>query len=241
MPEPRKTSVIGRIFEGQALHAILLAVLLAVCIWLSRFDAVGAGALWGLGARGWFWVALALPVVHQSYVWFVWRTELHAGLMTRWLGAPAFTIYAAGFAVLGLARVASVFVLAAANAGTAGLDPTIGRVLAVIALLPALYLFYSVRRYFSFRRAFGIDHFDPAAARALPFERRGIFRWTPNAMYVFGPAILLAAVLPCASAAGLAATAFNAACLWVHYFCTERPDLRTIHGGRGSTSDRPGH
>jgi hypothetical protein len=231
MSEPRKTSVIGRIFEGQALHAILLAILLAVCLWLSRFDAVGAGALWGLNARGWFWIALAIPVVHQLTVWFVWRTELHAGLMTRWLGAPAFSVYAVGFAVLGLARVASVFVLAAANAGTAGLDPTIGRVLAVIALLPALYLFYSVRRYFGFRRAFGIDHFDPAAARSLPFERRGIFRWTPNAMYVFGFLIGWVPALWWGSAAAFAAAAFNHLYIWVHYYATERPDMRRIYGG----------
>jgi hypothetical protein len=231
MSEPRKTSVIARIFEGQALHAILLAILLGVCLWLSHFDAVGAGALWGVGARGWFWVALAIPVAHQFYVWFVWRTELHAGLMTHWLGAPAFSVYAVGFAVLGLARVASVFVLAAANAGTAGLDPTIGRVLAVIALMPALYLFYSVRRYFGFRRAFGIDHFEPAAARSLPFERRGMFRWTPNAMYVFGFLIGWAPALWWGSAAAIAAAAFNHLYIWVHYYATERPDMRRIYGG----------
>ena len=44
---------------------------------------------------------------------------------------------------------------------------------------------YSVRKYFGFLRATGIDHFEPKY-KDIPFERRGIFKWTPNAMYVFG-------------------------------------------------------
>ena len=55
----------------------------------------------------------------------------------------------------------------------------------LVLVVPVLYLLISVRRYFTFRRAFGIDHFDPAY-RILPMERRGIFRLSPNAMYVFG-------------------------------------------------------
>ena len=78
-------------------------------------------------------------------------------------------------AFIGLFRVLSVFLLAFANQDSLTLNPLWMKVAACAALLPALYLFYSVKRYFSFWRAFGADHFDPAY-RAMPFERRGIFR-----------------------------------------------------------------
>ncbi len=41
-------------------------------------------------------------------------------------------------------------------------------------------------------RAFGIDHFEPEKARLLTMVDKGIFKYSPNAMYVFGfPFILL--------------------------------------------------
>lgn len=236
MTEPRRTSVFPLVFEGQWLHALSLVVLLGLCVWVSRLDAVGAGALWGIGTGGWFWIAISLAVAHQVYVWFVWRTELHANLMTRWFGAPAFLLYASGFAVLGIARVAAIFVLAASNERTLEVDPNLGRVLAVVALVPALYLFYSVKRYFTFRRAFGIDHFDPAV-RSQPFERRGIFRFTANGMYVFGFLLAWVPGLWWGSLAALAAAAFNHLYIWVHYYATERPDMRRIYGVTADPED----
>jgi len=230
MAAQKRTSVLSLVFEMQWLHAAALLVLLGLCVWASRLEAFGDGALWGLGTRVWFWIAVGVAVAHQVYVWLVWRTELHAGLMSRALGGAAFTLYAAGFSVLGIARVAAVFALAATNRGSVDVAPVVGQILGVVALVPALYLFYSVRRYFSFRRAFGIDHFDPAY-RSLPFERRGIFRFTSNGMYVFGFMLLWAPALWWASAAALAAAGFNHLYIWVHYYATERPDMRRIYGG----------
>lgn len=93
----------------------------------------------------------------------------------------------------------------------------------------ALYLFYSVHRYFGFRRAFGIDHFN-ASYRTMPFVRQGIFRYPSNGMYVFGFLLLWTAGLWFASVAGLAAALFNHFYIWVHYFATERPDMRRMYG-----------
>src|SRR5690606_41959971 len=113
--------------------------------------------------------------------------------------------------------------------GTVAAVPLVRKTAAVFALVPALYLFYSVKRYFTFRRAFGIDHFDPAA-RHLPFVRGGIFRFTSNGMYTFGFLLLWVPALWWASAAGLAVAAFNHLYVWVHYFATERPDIARIYG-----------
>jgi len=65
------------------------------------------------------------------------------------------------------------------------MDIAILRMLAVILLIPAIYLLYSVIRYFGFTRALGADHFDEKY-RMLPLVRRGIFRFTDNGMYTYG-------------------------------------------------------
>lgn len=206
-----------------------LAVLLLGAALLTRLEEFAAGQLWGAGAAIWFWIAVALAVAHEVYVWICWRMELHGARLSRWLGARAFTIYAAGFAVLGVSRAVAVFLVAIANRNTLPFDPTVLRALAVIVLLPALYLFFSVHRYFGFRRAFGADHFD-SRYRTMPFVREGIFRYTSNGMYVFGFLLLWSAGLWFASVAGLAAALFNHLYVWVHYFATERPDMRRIYG-----------
>jgi hypothetical protein len=140
-----------------------------------------------------------------------------------------FPAFAVGFAVIGLSRVLSVFVLAVANRDSLTLNPLWMKLAASAALLPALYLFYSVKRYFSFKRAFGADHFDPAY-RTMPFERRGIFRFSSNAMYVFGFLLLWVPGLWWNSSAALAVALLNHIYIWVHYFATELPDIRRIYG-----------
>jgi protein-S-isoprenylcysteine O-methyltransferase Ste14 len=108
-------------------------------------------------------------------------------------------------------------------------DPALLRPLALVALGLSVYLFWSVKTYFGFRRALGADHFDPAY-RDLPRVREGIFRWTGNGMYTFGFLILWVPALWWGSAAALAAAVFNHAYIWIHYFATERPDMDRIYG-----------
>jgi hypothetical protein len=217
------------IIARQWLHIVLLAALFVPLVWASRMDAVRVGRLWGIGTLTWFWIATAIPIVHQVYVWFCWRTELHARLLSRMLGPRGFGLYAVGFAVLGISRLASVFLLASANRGTVSASVTQLRVLAIVVAIPSAYLFCSVARYFGFRRAMGIDHFDPAC-RTQPLVRQGIFCFTSNGMYAFGFLLLWVPGLWCASAAALVAAAFNHLYIWVHYFATERPDMQRIYG-----------
>lgn len=220
----------GRIFERQWLHAISLVLLLGACAWAAQLPNVRQGSLWGLTAIDWYWIAILTAVLHQIYVWLCWRTELNGKGLTRVLGGHAFQAFAVGFALIGLSRVLTVFVLAFANQDSLTFDPLWMKVAACAAVLPALYLFYSVKRYFSFRRAFGADHFDPAY-RTMPFERRGIFRFSSNAMYVFGFLLLWVPGLWWNSSAALAIALFNHIYIWVHYFATELPDIRRIYGG----------
>ena len=218
------------IFEKQGLHALLLAILALGSLLVSNAEAIRVGQLWGIGTTTWFWLAIASAVVHQVFVWFCWRTQLHASLLTRTLGDLGFPVYAVLFAILGIARVVMVCLLAIANGNTLIVNLTVMRVLAVIFAAPAAYLFYSVKRYFGFTRAFGIDHFD-VSYRSIPFVRKGIFRFTSNGMYVFGFLLLYVPGLWYASAAALCAALFNHAYIWVHYYCTELPDISRIYAG----------
>ncbi len=95
--------------------------------------------------------------------------------------------------------------------------------------MPAIYTLYSVVRYFGITRACGIDHFDPSYPD-LPMVRDGIFRFTSNAMYTFAFLLLWAIAVAAASWATLVVAMFSHAYIWVHYFCTERPDMRLIYG-----------
>jgi hypothetical protein len=225
----------GSIVEGQWLHALGLIVLLSGCAWAAQWPQLQQGELWGLRAIDWYWIAILTAVAHQVYVWLCWRIELHHQGLTALLGAAAFPVFACGFAALGIARVVLMFLLGYANQASLALAPLVMGVAAVVALVPALFLFYSVARYFTFARAFGADHFDPAF-RTMPFERRGIFRFTPNGMYVFGFLLLWVPGLWWASAGALAAALFNHLYIWVHYYATERPDMAHIYGERNSAS-----
>jgi len=220
------------VFGRQWLHLLGLLVLLPGLAAMARLESVQEGTLWGWGTLTWFWLAAGIAVAHQSYVWLCWRLELHAKGLSRVLGERAFPLFAMGFALLGLSRVAVVVVLAVANQQTLPGPAWVGQGLAVLALGPALYLFYSVHRYFGFRRAFGADHFDPHY-RSMPLVREGIFRYTSNGMYVYGFLILWVPGLWFGSAAAVAVALFNHLYIWVHYFATEKPDMDHIYGDPG--------
>ena len=217
------------IFEKQWLHSLFLVALLVGVALVSRLDRVQTGQLWGVSTPVWLWLAVTLPIVHQVFVWFCWRTQLHGSWLTGVLGDLGFPVYAAGFSVLGIARVVVVFILALANRDTLAVNLTALRILAIAAAIPTVYLFYSVKRYFGFKRALGIDHFDPSY-RSVPFVRKGIFRFTRNGMYTYGFLLLWIPALWYASPAALCVALFNHLYIWVHYYATELPDMKCIYG-----------
>jgi hypothetical protein len=219
----------GSLFEGQLAHLISVALLLVALYAAAALPGFAEGAWLGLSTTLWVWLAVADAIAHQVFVWISWRVELRdQGLMRRF-GAGAFPAYKAIFAILIVLRPVLIFALGRANRGTLAIDPWLGYAVSLVLLAPAAYLMYSVVHYFEIDRAFGIDHFDPAYRNA-PLVRRGIFRWTPNAMYVFGFFVLWIPALLFQSVAALAVAAFSHAYIWVHYYCTEKPDMRRIYG-----------
>ena len=219
------------LFEKQIYNFLGLAVLLAVVAYFTNTTGVYSGELWGFGTKYWLWLSIGVVILHQFYGWFVFRTELHLGLMSRWFGKQAFRVWAVFFVILLVLRFLFVFLVGYSNRGTWNINPVLGWGLTVMILIPAIYTFYSIKKYFTFKRGLGIDHFDPSY-RELDLVHEGIFRYTPNAMYTFAAMMVWIPALIFASKAALISAFFNHAYLWVLYFTLELHDMRRIYSGK---------
>lgn len=217
------------IFEKQVLHYSLLVIVLAVVLTISQIEGFLVGQFLGISTSAWFYLAIASAILHQVYVWFCWRTQLHYSLITRLFGRNGFLYYSVGFSILAIFRILLVVGLAISNKNSLHVNQLLLNSLGFIIAIPAVYLFYSVKRYFTFKRALGIDHFDQSY-RHKPLVREGIFRFSSNSMYTFGLLILWIPGLFFASDAALLSALFNHSYIWVHYYSTERPDMRRIYG-----------
>lgn len=210
----------GFLFYRQGVHFLGFTLLFIGLMKLTRIP----GFRDGESTAAWFMSAVVAAALHAVYVLFCWRLELMDRRLSRALGPWAFPSYMAGFVLLLVARPVTVCGLAIANSGSLPLPPRVTWPIATALAIPVVYLGYSVVRHFGVARAAGLDHFD-ASVRRLPLVRAGIFRWTPNAMYVFGFLLLWIPGLVWSSIAALAVAAFSHALIWLHYYCTEKPDL----------------
>ena len=224
-------SPIKKIFEKQLLHLLYLMLLLAGLFLFSNVNGFNQGQLWGVDTLTWLYWLVGITIMHQVFVWFCWRTELYSGLLSRWFGHRAFAVYAALFFLFIISRPVLVTLLAVANRDTIPINQTFGVTLVIVLAAPSIYLMYSIGRYFGFKRAFGIDHFD-TSYRGKSLVRKGIFRYTNNGMYVFGLLILWIPGVLFSSLTALTAALFSHIYIWVHFFCTEKPDMGFIYGQR---------
>jgi hypothetical protein len=224
-----KTGKLKLIFEKQVLHYFLLAVLLIGVFITSRIEGFLAGSFLNISTPVWFYSAIIVAVVHQVYVWFCWRMQLHFSLITNKFGHRGFIYYSIGFMVLFVLRFIAVIMLAISNMNTLQVSRLLLNILAIIIAIPVVYLLYSLIRYFTVERALGIDHFDLSYGEK-PFVKKGIFKYTDNGMYFFGLLVFWIPGLLCASQAALLMALFDQMYVWVHYYTTEKPDFKRIYG-----------
>ncbi len=223
-------STTDKILKHQIWHLVSLVVLIcAIQIYIISNPDILRGCYLNVSTNFWFWLAIVIPVVHQIYVFLIWRFELYKRTFTTRFGLrKAFQIFAAGFSFLFVSRLLVIIFLAISSKDSLQTIPVIAYFIALLITPVVLFLFYSVKKYFTFERAFGIDHFDKNYCE--PFVKKGIFKYTDNGMYVFGLMILYLPGLLLLSEAALLAALFNHAYIWVHYYFTERPDMVEIYG-----------
>ncbi len=179
----------------------------------------------GISALGWFVTAMSVPLIHQVYVWICWRSELCWKSITNTIGLKGYVIL---FFILIISRLSAI-VLCFVDYGSLYKPGWFAWILAGIIFIPGAYTMYSVKKYFGFMRAAGADHFDPKY-RNMPFEKRGIFKWTPNAMYVFAIGIPFAFATAAGSKSMFIVAIYTYVSIWLHYFCTEKEDFKVIYG-----------
>ncbi len=217
-----------KFFEWQATHLSILLLLLTVLIMTSVLPTVSDGSYLGISTNVWFWLSIFASIAHQMYVWIMWRLELYAKALSKRFNNP-FLLFTVFFRLLGFSRFLIV-PLAIANQGTINLNLFLQWGLPALFFLLAGYLFYSVVRWFGINKAMGLDHFIPEVARDWKMIDKGIFKYSSNAMYTFGFLVFWAIALIFESSAALIVAAFNHLYIWVHYYCTEKPDMDFIYG-----------
>lgn len=206
------------LWAGQTFHIACTTLLLALT-W-------GAWTYIGRPFPTAFWIAIAVPVVHQVFVWLVWRTELQSSAVSRTVG---FQMYVAFFFLIFGGRFVSLVALAWLDNGSLGLPLPLRTTVTILLVAPGFYAMYSVKQYFGMARATGADHFDPRY-RDMPLVKEGIFRFTSNGMYIYAFLLFWAIGTGFDSKAALLVAAFSHAYIWVHFYATEKPDMDYLYG-----------
>ena len=215
-------------FHRQVYHLLALLALVPAT-WLLGRPFLDDVQWLGITNTTWFWLSIGLAVVHQVVVWIVFRLQIGWATLTRVFGRADLVIWGILFQTILTGRIMSVIGLAQTTQNTLPAPRTLAMVLAFILLVPFVYLIWSVFRYFGLVRAMVGDHFR-IKYRQMPLEDRGIFKYSSNAMYTFGFLVLWAIGLIHLSIPALLLAAFNHIYIWVHYFCTEKPDMQIIFG-----------
>ncbi len=113
-------SMIKKIFGYQIWHLVSVIILIIVTQKLIsiNYDTTN-GELWGVNSKVWFWMAIAIPIFHQVYVWIIWRLELYNNTFTSRYGLQkAFKVYSAGFSLLFVSRLIFIIILNALGDGS---------------------------------------------------------------------------------------------------------------------------
>ncbi len=218
-------------FKRQGWHLLSLVASL-VMLSLVVDEQFLSGALWGIPTRVWFWVAIAIPIVHQIVVPLIWRAELYHQWMSKTFGGRGFLIYKVIFTILFVGRPLSIILVGISNKNTLPLNPVLAYSLAFLLFLPAAYGIFSVIKYFGIDRAYGIDHFEPEIYRNKPFVKQGMFKYFDNVMYGFIFLLLWSLALLFLSRAALLVAIFSHIYIWVHFYFTELPDMEYIYAAR---------
>jgi len=207
---------------------LLYGVLFIVCLSFIELKDLQTRSLRGMNGQSIFLVSLAMAPIHHFFVWFVWRGELCYQRISPLFGGKGFRIYAVGFAVIAIIRFLSVLLMGFIDAHSITIHWSITWILAPLMAALALYTIYSAMRYFGYDRAIGADHFF-TEYREMPFVRKGVFRYTSNAMYAHGLLLFFLPGIWCSSETALILAGYHYIAAWIHYFCTEKTDINLIY------------
>ena len=217
------------LFEKQHYHLVATIALTIILFTFYSLENFTKGSFSGITTETWILIVFLIPIIHQVFVMIIWRSELHFSLISQKLGSLGFKLYGIFFMILFLSRFVVLVALAQANNNTLIIgDYSLHVLLTIIILFLGLYLGYSMKRYFGVKRALGIDHFDSEYTKKK-MVKKGIFKYVNNSMYTVGFLLFYIPGLLFSSLAALLLAFIHHIYIWVHYYTTEKPDMKRIY------------
>jgi len=223
----RARSTWAQVIEGQPQH-LGIAYLMGLGALTLLSPNPDAPRLLGLTSAGWAMASIALALLHQIIVAFVFRLQLHRNMMTRLFGERDMKIWAMIFLPLLMMRPITILMTGWADTVPITRFRNLEMILGILLVVVAIWAMHSVIKHFTIPRALGGDHFRDRYAD-MPLVNKGAFRYTSNAMYgvvflgLWGIALLFG------SWNALVVALFQHAYIWVHMYCTEAPDMARIY------------
>ncbi len=225
-----------KIFEKQIWILLFNIFFIIIFIIISPYANILQGSLFGLGTVFWAFLSLGVVIIHHTLILFFWRLELHYSTITKKFGEKGFKIFVRIFFILFGLRVITQILLAISNYNSLSFINVILFIIGIIFIFPSGFLMYSVIKYFGLERAAGGDHFYEKY-RTMPFVKKGIFKYSGNAMYVYGFLMFWIPGLLLASSCSLIIALFSHVYIWLHYYTLELPDIKKIYGGNESLGE----
>lgn len=224
----KQSSNLAFLFKYQFQHLLLLVALYFGALHLADLQGT-EGTLWGIPTSTWFYLTLINAVLHQVIVAFVFRLQLVYKIFTRLFGKYDLLLWGFVFIPFLILRPVFSVLTALSDVGSLYIPNPLAMVVGILLLIPALAGLYSVFRYFGINRALGADHFRDEY-RNKPLVRKGMFKYSSNAMYLYVFLLFWAVALFTGSLRAFSLALFQHAYIWVHMFCTEEPDMQRIYG-----------
>lgn len=218
-----------KLFKRQGYHIAAYIVLGIILYFLTVALSDSDNSIWGISVFTWVLISWICAGFMQFWVVIFWRLEYFTGKISKLMGKAGFVIFRIGFIISGLIRLSIVIPVSRATAHTVSIPLYITVPLIAITAPFIVWGLFSVLVYFGITRAFGADHFD-STYRNGTLELRGIYKYIPNSMYTVILLVLYFPGLIFQSLLGLVLALVHHLFVWVHYFCTERPDLIEIYG-----------
>ena len=221
-----------KVFEKQFWHLLgLVLLILGIIFLLGKDSSMVSGSLWSIQTKIWVAISVTVPVLHQVYVLLCWRFELYHQSLSKIFGANAFKVYKVGFFILFASRMVFIIFLSISNTKTLTFSSIFKYVIVAILSIIVIYAFYSVIRFFGVDRAAGLDHFDSSISK-LDFVKKGIFKYTNNGMYKYAFLVFYIPGIIWESKASILIAVYSHIYIWVHYYFTELPDIKTIYSAK---------
>ena len=224
----KKAKSIKYFFHRQIWHFLSLIVLVYLT-WKFANPAIQNNSWLSISSNTWFWLSVGFTIFHQIIVWIVFRLQLGWATLTKIFKSYDQYIWAIIFLPLLISRPIFMIGLANSTSNTLSISKSILIIIGIILLIPALYTLWSVIKYFKIMRALGGDHFR-VSYRKMPMVNKGAFKYSSNAMYSYAFLLLYSIALFKTSQPALFVAIFQHIYIWIHYYCTEKPDMDIIYG-----------